>query len=135
MSNISVAEMLKIHAKWIESTPFASLVAERKKVTDRHAYNLIKKAHEDREILKIPLPNRKVLYGLPEFGPPFKEKLSHKQVNEYAELDPENAEIIAKIDFFSDYFIDQNAPENKEFILLLKMVRDYHMRVGKARGR
>jgi len=68
MSNISVAEMLKIRGKWVEGTPFTEFVAEKKKISVRHAYNLIKKAVNNHEILRIPLPNRTVLYGLPEFS-------------------------------------------------------------------
>jgi len=70
MSNISVAEILKIHGKWIEGKPFAEFVAQKKRISKRHAYNLIKEASENHEILRLPLPNRTVLYGLSEFGPP-----------------------------------------------------------------
>lgn len=141
MSNISVAEILKLHGKWIEGKPFASLVAEKRKVTARHAYNLIKEAWKNAEVLKIPLPNRKVLYGLAEFGAPVAGKIrerfsnEHLQSGEYSELAPENAETVAIIDFFLDNFIDKDNPNNQEFILMLKLLRDYHVRVGKARGR
>jgi len=80
MSNITVAETLKIHGKWIEAKPFASLVSEKLKISERMAYIKIKKATEKKEILKIPLPNRTVLYGLADFGPlpSTKEKTSGK---------------------------------------------------------
>ena len=70
MSNISVAEILKIHGQWIGSKEFIPLVSQKLKITDRHTYNLIKKASDtDKSIIKITLDNRKVIYGLPEFGP------------------------------------------------------------------
>jgi len=70
MSNISVAEILKMHEKWIKSKDFVNLVSEKLKVTDRQAYNKIKEATEKGEILRVALPNRTVIYGLPEFGMP-----------------------------------------------------------------
>ena len=85
MQNISVAEILKIHGKWVLGKPFAEFVADKKRITERYAYILIKEAVNNHEILRLPLPNRTVLYGLPEFGPlkfkpsteqkPSKEKL------------------------------------------------------------
>ncbi len=68
MSNISVAELLKMYGSWIEAKKFASFISEKMKITERHAYTKIKKAKEKNEILKILLPNRRVLYGLSEFG-------------------------------------------------------------------
>jgi len=70
MSNISVAEILKMHGKWIETSKFTKFVADKLKVTERHAYNLIKKAWGKNEIIKVRLKNsRNVLNGLAEFGP------------------------------------------------------------------
>lgn len=70
MSNISVAEILKLHGKWIETSKFAALVADKLKISERHAYNLIKKAWKSKQILKVQLPDRTaVLCGLVEFGP------------------------------------------------------------------
>ena len=69
VSNISVAEILKLHGKWLEATPFVELVSNRQRISARYAYIKIKKAFNNNEILKVPLPNRRVLYGLPEFGP------------------------------------------------------------------
>ena len=65
---ISVAEILELHGEWIEATPFAELVSKRQKITVRHAYNKIKKVFTNNEILRVQLPNRRVLYGLPKFG-------------------------------------------------------------------
>ena len=69
MSNISVAEILKMYGKWIEGKPFAKLVANKKSVSERHGYNLIKASLKKKEILRFPI-NGSVLYGLAEFGPP-----------------------------------------------------------------
>ena len=70
MPNISVAEILKIHGKWVESSKLVELIAAKQKISNRYAYSLIKKAGESRQILKVVLPNRNVLYGLAEFGAP-----------------------------------------------------------------
>lgn len=84
MSNISVAEILKIHGKWIQSTPFIKFVADKKRITERYAYILIKKAVENHDILRLLLENRTVLYGLTEFGPP--QTTSKKQNDESLRL-------------------------------------------------
>lgn len=76
MVDISVAEMLKLYGKWIESKNFTSKIVERKKVAERQAYILIRKALEDKEILRERLQVGTVLYGLPEFGPPSRQPLS-----------------------------------------------------------
>ena len=69
MSNISIAEILKIHDKWIQASEFEKFVSEKLKIGERHAHNLVKKATNKKEILRVELPNRTVLYGLAEFGP------------------------------------------------------------------
>jgi hypothetical protein len=70
MLNISVAEILKMHGEWIESEDFVKLVSQKLGITPRQAYNKIKEATEKGEILRVPLSNRRVIYGLPEFGEP-----------------------------------------------------------------
>jgi len=70
MSNVSVADILKILGDWTESNKFIELVREKLKISDRQAYRLIKK---DKQILKLVLPDRTVLYGLAEFGLPKSE--------------------------------------------------------------
>jgi hypothetical protein len=78
MFDISVVEILRNHRKWIESSKFAELVSEKRGVGVRQAYNLIKEAYDRKEILKIILPDRTVLYGLPEFGyPKFETSNTH----------------------------------------------------------
>jgi len=67
MSNVSVADILKIHGNWIGSGQFTELVAKRLKIGERQAYRLIKK---DKQVLRIVLPDRTSLYGLAEFGLP-----------------------------------------------------------------
>lgn len=67
MLNVSVADILKILGEWTESSKFVDEVAKRLKVSGRQAYRIIKK---DKQILKLVLPDRTVLYGLAEFGLP-----------------------------------------------------------------
>ena len=67
MSNVSVADILKIHGKWIESSQLIDLVVKKLKISQRQAYRYIKK---DKQILKLVLSDRTVLYGLGEFGLP-----------------------------------------------------------------
>lgn len=69
MSNISVVDILKIHGKWIQASKFESFVSEKMKISERYAHNLIKKACKEKQILRVELPNRAVIYGLAEFGP------------------------------------------------------------------
>ena len=69
MSNISVAEILKIHDHWIGAEEFVKLVSKKLGIGERMAYIKIKKAWAKNEIMKVILPNRAVLYGLKEFGP------------------------------------------------------------------
>ena len=81
MSNISVAEILKIHGTWIQGKNFADLVSQKRRITERHAYNLITKASKKKEILRVPLSNRTVLNGLPEFGPIKRSKPTIETLN------------------------------------------------------
>jgi len=76
MSNMTVADILKIHGKWIKSEDFKQFVSQKLNIKERQAYRKIKKAAENGEILKVTLPNRTVIYGLTEFGEP---KIEEKQ--------------------------------------------------------
>jgi hypothetical protein len=69
MDQIAVAAILRSYGKWIKREPFIKLVSEKRDVKERQAYNLIKKAHQNKEILKHILSDKTTLYGLPEFGP------------------------------------------------------------------
>jgi len=70
MEEISVREILRRHGEWISSTEFAKLVAEKRNITLRQAWNLIKKAYESKEIQKHRFPDGTVWYGVvSEFGP------------------------------------------------------------------
>lgn len=73
MSNVSVADILKIHGKWIESSEFIESIRDKLKISERQAYRLVKR---DKQILKLVLSDRTVLYGLPEFGLPSEVKSS-----------------------------------------------------------
>jgi predicted hydrocarbon binding protein len=70
MHNVSVPEMLKIYGKWTQASEFETFVSERLGVTTRQAHNLIKKAVSKNQIQRLTLQNKRVIYGLPEFGKP-----------------------------------------------------------------
>jgi len=70
MDEVSPREVLLKHGRWVGATEFAKLVAEKRSVSDRQAKTLISKAYFDREIRKHVFPDRTVIYGLAEFGPP-----------------------------------------------------------------
>ena len=70
MEEISVREILLRYGKWISSTEFAKLVAEKRNISIRQAYKLIKEAYERGEVQKHIFLDGSVWYGLPEFGPP-----------------------------------------------------------------
>jgi len=76
---MSVADILRKYGKWIQSTPFNELVAKELGISEKQAYRKIKKAWKNKEILKITLPNRNVLYGLPEFGASSNEEKPSKE--------------------------------------------------------
>jgi len=79
---MTVADILKIYGKWIKSEDFANLVSKKLNIKERQAYRRIKKAWKDGEILRVTLPDRTVLYGLPEFGyPKFEEKTYEKTLS------------------------------------------------------
>ena len=111
MSNISVAEILKICGKWMECKPFSEFVAEKKEIGVRHAYNLIKKATDNLKILRTPLPNRTVLYGLPEFGDPQKHENKDSHSNKATkESEVEKAKAVERA-ILIDALIGYHKPE------------------------
>jgi hypothetical protein len=69
VSNISVAEILRIYRKWAQASEFEEFISQKLKISIRHAHNLVKKATSNGEIMRVELPNRNVIYGLAEFGP------------------------------------------------------------------
>ena len=58
---------------------------------------------------------------------PSKEKIE----NEYLELEPEHALIVARIDWMLENFIDKDDP----MALYIKLIRAYHVKIGRALGR
>ena len=64
----SVAAILKELGKPVEAMELVDVVARKRNVGKKQAYRLIKKAWKDGEIRKIPLPDRRVLYALPEWS-------------------------------------------------------------------
>ena len=75
MINASPREVLLRHGRWIGASDFAKLVADKRGVSERHAKTLISKAYSDGEIKKHNFPDRTVIYGLAEFGPPTSEPI------------------------------------------------------------
>jgi hypothetical protein len=65
---MSVADMLKEYGKWMQSKDLVELVAKRLNVSERQAFRKISQAYKNKEILRQILPDRTVIYGLPEFG-------------------------------------------------------------------
>ncbi|MEM0058663.1 MAG: hypothetical protein QXG09_07350 [Candidatus Bathyarchaeia archaeon] len=55
---------------FLEVVSYDSFIGEKLGVSERMAYHRIKEAVEKGEILKVTLQNRRVLYGLAEFGEP-----------------------------------------------------------------
>ena len=72
MEKISPDEILRKQGKWIESSKFVKIVADKRNVSLRQARNIIK--NEKKEITKHVFSDRTVIYGLPEFGPPTLER-------------------------------------------------------------
>jgi len=85
MKIISVGEILKIHGKWIESNQLNKQVAEKLDVSKRHAFSLIKKAYEGKEILRVEV-GKYVLYGLAEFGSIIPEASKPSMLNLFSYL-------------------------------------------------
>lgn len=138
MSNITVAEILKMHGNWIDSSLFVSLVAQKLSIGERMAYIRIKEAwHKKKEILRFYLPDRTILYGLPEFGPPKQpeakpsEKLDILKIAlEHGILKKEDVDSIATIDFCLQHpeLIGLDDPEErKQAEAILKLMKDMEL--------
>lgn len=74
---MSVVDILRKHGKWAETQKLVNMVAEELNISDRQAYRKITQAWKNKEIRKIPLPDRSVLCGLPEW--PISTKSSKKK--------------------------------------------------------
>jgi hypothetical protein len=46
MANVTVADILKIHGKWVETEPLIALITEKLGIRERQAYRKIKEAVE-----------------------------------------------------------------------------------------
>ena len=79
MEKITVTAILLRHRKWINCNDFIELVARKRVVKERQAYNIISKAYKNKKILKHIFPDGMTIYGLDEFGPP---RISSKIDNE-----------------------------------------------------
>lgn len=62
-----VANILKEAGKPTETSKLVKMLAEKLNITTTHAYRLVKKAWENKEIRKVVLPDRHVLCALPQW--------------------------------------------------------------------
>lgn len=102
-------------------------------LNERTAKAKLPKLDKDGTIIRLVDKNRRppaVFYCLPNL---VSDHLSYKE--EYSDLNPRNALIVARIDFFLEHFIDERHPGNKQFIDMLKLMKNYHIREGRALGR
>jgi hypothetical protein len=76
MPNMSVADIIKIHGKCVESKEFIKSVSQKMGIGEREAYRKIKDAVNNGDLKKYQLPDRGVLYGLPEYWPDLSKKKS-----------------------------------------------------------
>lgn len=142
MVNISVAEILKIHGKWIQATEYVRLIHQKLGISDKHAYNLIKKALKNNEIKRYLYPDRTVCYGLLEFGPLTEGKNDANTVIpvlavRYSDMDPMVAASVAQQDVnlsLTDFCIQNKLvnddPELKKLVDLYKMNRNQLAVIG-----
>ena len=109
MTDISVTEILKIRGKWIWSTELAKLVAKKRIVTIRHAWNLIKK---EKNVIKFRFPDRRIICGLAEFGPVLERLPAETSTSKGKTLSKKEREERARMaDFYADAeFVAKNFP-------------------------
>src|SRR5271157_4405368 len=79
---MTVYDILKEHGKWIQEKDLEYLITSKMDISKRQAYRKIKKAYDNKIIIKIPLPDRTVLYGLQEFGPSYDSDLDYSRLTE-----------------------------------------------------
>ena len=91
MDKTSPHEVLLKYGKWISSADFAKLVAETRNVSERQARALISKAYRDGLVSKHIFPDRTVIYGLTEFGPPTSEAKTAASTESKANVKVEEA--------------------------------------------
>jgi len=131
-----VTEILEKKGKnrWMRTHDCAKEYANKNPSRETKFYRWSKKVEKGKvegfQVVK--LPGNISFIGLDSSDP---RKIREKIENEYLELAPENALMVARIDFFLENFIDRNDPKNKEFLTMVKLLRDYHVKVGKAVGR
>ena len=65
----SVADILKKHGKWLETSVLVKKISRELHISERQAYRVLNRAWKNREIVKVSNPDRTVYCGLPEFGP------------------------------------------------------------------
>ena len=64
---MSVADVLTKIGDWTVANKLANIIAKEHDIALETAYKKITKAHKDGSIRRIPLPDRGVIYGLPNW--------------------------------------------------------------------
>jgi hypothetical protein len=88
MFDITVTAILREHKKWIQTKELVKLIAQKRNVKERQAYNILKNALDtnskfyEKEIIKHIFWDGNVIYGLAEFGPPTLEKSSTEKIED-----------------------------------------------------
>jgi len=82
----SVADILRKKGEFTQTTKLVKAIQETLEVSSRQAYRQIEKAEERKEIRKIALSNRSVLYGLPSWPIEIHQK-SHNVLREVPRID------------------------------------------------
>ncbi len=126
MDKTSPREILLVFGKWIGSTDFAKLVAEKKNVSERQAKNLISQAYRHKEIRKHIFSDRTVIYGLAEFGPPTNNTDSENYT--YQQADLQDPKMIPNKHFTEIKFLNENILQEKgqlkEIITIIEELQD-----------
>ena len=106
-----------------------NLVSEKLNISSRHAYNEIKKAWKNGEILRETLPDRTVIYGLPEFGEipkDYREKHGEKEIEltiKLPLLDEEERQREAELRYIAEKYRLENLKLRLKFLEELRTIK------------
>ena len=98
-------------------------------MSSRHAYNEIKKAWKNGEILRETLPDRTVIYGLPEFGEipkDYREKHGEKEIEltiKLPLLDEEERQREAELRYIAEKYGLENLKLRLKFLEELRTIK------------
>lgn len=130
MSNVSVADILKMSGKWTRSKAFIILVSEKLGIGQRQAYRKIKDALREGEILRVGLPDRAVIFGLPEFGQVSNDQIKEQNfIKQLSKKDREERERMAK--FYADSkYLGETYDTMKPLSDYAELLRKYRKAIG-----